>query len=72
LYSSSRFTVISTVKKQALLAGAGNGLGLTGGYSSPSIVNHRCDLRRCSLWKSWSNRSSATTDRVQTKPAASV
>jgi hypothetical protein len=40
---SSRFTVTSTVKKTNAFASAGDGLGLTGGYSSPSIVNYRSE-----------------------------
>jgi hypothetical protein len=28
--------------KTSVFADAGDGLGLTGGYSSPSIVNYRC------------------------------
>jgi hypothetical protein len=36
--------------KTSAFAGAGDGLGLTGDYPSPSIVNYRCELARLNIW----------------------
>jgi hypothetical protein len=43
-------------------AGVGDGLGLTGGYSSPSIVNYRCEPASPYLWIIYRYRSTTTTN----------
>ena len=42
-------------------AGAGDGLGLRGGYSSPSIVNYHYDPVSRNIWIVKRYRSSTTT-----------
>jgi len=37
-------------QKTNAFAGAGDGLGLRGGYSSPSIVNERCEPTNLKIW----------------------
>ena len=37
-------------QKTSAFAGAGDGLGLRGGYSSSSIVNYRCEPDSPKLW----------------------
>jgi hypothetical protein len=37
-------------QKQSAFAGAGDALGLRGGYSSPSIINQRCEPANLKIW----------------------
>jgi len=51
--------------KTSAFAGAGDGLGLTGGYSSLSIVNYRCESTSPHFWIIYRYRSTTTTNALK-------
>ncbi len=52
-------------QKKTALPGAGDALGLRGGYSSPSIINERCEPANLKLWIVLFCRSMASTERTK-------
>jgi hypothetical protein len=57
-------------QKQSAFAGAGDALGLRGGYSSPSIINERCEPANLKLWIVYCYRSTTTTNSSKQSLAA--
>jgi hypothetical protein len=57
-------------QKTSAFTGVGDGLGLTGGYSSPSIVNYRYEPASLNLWIICLYRSTTTTNASKQSLAA--